>query len=445
VLVGRTTTSCSAVALVALLLTSADPRAEGSDKVVSPKFPIALVWSVDLDDAGVGVPPVSDDTRAYIAFRSGHLAAHDLKDGHEVWRIDKQIASPMAVAGGLLFVSAGDAIEALRGADHAAVWTIPRVTTTAPLIALADWVIAVTDTEVLRVAAKDGHVVWRTPAGGVKLPPAVDENRVYLGANDGRVLALSLDTGEVLWEAFVPDGVTAIGARHEVVYVGGGDKNFHSLKNAKDARPVRRVGAIVTERLAFDDEHVYFAAKNNVVSALDLGNGNQRWSEPIRSRPFDGVIEAGHIVFVPLASHELPMLFAGNGKASGTLALPGDVVQGVPPDVQETATGVRIVVVTGGLNNRWQLSLFATSGEPSLVPVGDFLPGAGADLLTDPALQPIGRVLGTLVLGDPPLVPVEMMGFPVVLQDPPLEPLTTLPGLQLRPLSPQLPSRRGGS
>jgi hypothetical protein len=402
---------------------------------------------VDLDDAGVGVPPVSDDAHAYIALRSGHLAARDLKDGHEVWRIDKEITSPMAVAGGLLFVSAADAIEALRGADHAAVWTIPRVTTTAPLVALNDWVIAVTDTEVLAVAAKDGRVAWRKPAGGVKLAPVVDENRVYLGANDGRVLALSLETGDELWEAFVPEGVTAIGASHQVVYVGGGDKNFHSLRNAKeDARPVRRVGAIVTGRLAIDDEHVYFAAKDNVVRALDLGNGNQRWHSSIRSRPFDGVIEAGHIVFVPLlASHELPMFYTGNGKASGTLGLPGDVVPGVPPDIQETATGVRIVIVTGGLNNRWQLSLFTTSTEPSLVPVGDFLPGAGADLLTDPALQPIGQVLGPFVLGDPPLVPVEILGFPIVLQDPPLEPLTTLPGLQLRPLSPQLPSRRAGS
>jgi len=66
-------------------------------------------------------------------------------------------------------------------------------------------------------------------------------------------------------------------------------------------------------------------------------------------------------------------------------------------------------------------------------------------LLTDPALQPIGMVLSGLVLGDPPLMPLDAVGFPIVLEDPPLEPLTTLPGLQLRPLSSQLPARRGGS
>jgi hypothetical protein len=139
------------------------------------------------------------------------------------------------------------------------------------------------------------------------------------------------------------------------------------------------------------------------------------------------------------------MFFSGNGKASGTLALPGDVVLNLPPDIQETAAGVRLVVVTGGLTNEWQLSLFATASETALVSVADFLPDAGVDLLTDPALQPIGMVLSGLVLGDPPLMPLDRVGFPIVLEDPPLEPLTTLPGLQLRPLSSQLPARRGGS
>src|SRR5689334_24127747 len=112
-----------------------------------------------------------DNERAYVAFSSGHLAAIDLKDHSELWRIDKQVKSPMAAAGGMLFVSAGGAIEALRGADHASVWTVPRVTTTAPLVAADDRLIAVTDTELLAIGARDGRVIWRRPAGGVQIAP----------------------------------------------------------------------------------------------------------------------------------------------------------------------------------------------------------------------------------------------------------------------------------
>jgi hypothetical protein len=280
----------------------------------------------------------------------------------------------------------------------------------------------------------------------VTLAPALDEDTVYLGSDDGNLVALKLATGQKTWDALIDGGVTAIAARHGVVYAGGGNKYFYSLKGGKDAHPPWRIGARVIGHIAFDEERAYFAARDNVIRADALGNANQRWTAFVRSRPFDGVFAGGHIVFVPLtASHDLPMFFAGDGKASGTLALPGDAVLGLPPDIQESAAGVQLVVVTGGLTNQWQLSLFATASEPALVPVADFLPDAGAPLLTDPALQPIGVVLGTLVMGDPPLIPLDAMGFPIALRDPPLEPLTTLPGLQLRPLSPQLPSRREGS
>ena len=428
-----------------MLLTPAAATAAESDKVVPPKFPIAQKWTRELN-ADVAFPPVADEARAYVALHSGQVTAWDLTDGHELWRIDKVITAPMVAARGLLFVAGGDAIEALRGTDHAPVWAIPRIITTAPLVAVDDWLVAVTETEVLAISSTDGRIIWHTLVGGVTLAPAVDEDMVYVGTDDGSVVALKLATGEKAWEALVEGGVTAIAAHHGVVYAGGGDKNFYSLRKGKEAHPTLRVGATVVGRIAFDDEHVYFAAKDNVVRARDLGNGNGRWTAPIRNRPLDGVWAHGHIVFVPLsASHDLPMFFAGTGKPSGTLALPGDAVLHLSPDIQESAAGVRLIVVTGGLNNQWQLTLFATTTEPALVPVADFLPDAGVDLLTDPALQPIGVVLGSLVLGDPPLMPLGAVGFPIVLEDPPLEPLTTLPGLQLRPLSPQLPARREGS
>jgi outer membrane protein assembly factor BamB len=419
--------------------------AAASDKVVSPKFPIAQVWTQELN-ADVAFPPVADEARAYVALHSGQVTAWDLTDGHQLWHIDKVITAPLAAAGGLLFVAGGDAIEALRGTDHASVWTIPRIITTAPLVAVEDWLVAVTDTDVLAISSKDGRIIWRTPVGGVKLAPAVDEDMVYVGTDDGSVVALKLATGDKAWDALVEGGVTAIAAHHGIVYAGGGDKYFHTFRGGKNAHPPSRVGATVLGHIAFDDEHFYFAAKDNVIRALDLGNGNQRWAAFVRNRPFDGVFAGGHIVFAPLnASHDLPMFFAGNGKPSGTLALPGDAVLNLSPDIQESAAGVRLLVVTGGLNNQWQLTLFATTTEPALVPVADFLPDAGVDLLTDPALQPIGMVLGDVVLGDPPLMPLDAIGFPIVLEDPPLEPLTTLPGLQLRSLSPQLPARREGS
>ena len=399
---------------------------------------------MDLGGAASAAPAAADD-RVYVALKSAHFTARAMADGHELWRIPKDVVIAPVAEGGLVFVAAGEAIEALRGSDGASAWTVPRVKTVAPLFAANGWLFAVTDAEVLAIRARDGQVVWRHAAGGVRLAPVVDSDRLYLGANDGRVLALTLASGDVVWEKYVTGGVTAIAAHHGHVYVGAGDKQFSCIDGRNGApRWSYRVGAIIVGRVSVDDERVYFGALDNVVRGLDRSSGNQRWKQPLNRRPVAGTYAAGHIVFVPTAAPELVMLYDANGRASGTIPLPGEMTPDLPPSVTETAAGLQIFAITGGLSNMWQLTFIGPAGEPPLAPFSAMEALPGPAYLTDPILQPIGQVLGTLLLDDPVLRPMAEMGFPVVLTDPPLEPLTTLPGLQLRLLSSTLPVRRGG-
>src|SRR5205823_818398 len=105
---------------------------------------------------------------------SAQLTARAIVDGHELWRIARDVTSPMAADAGLLFVSAGEAIEAVRGEDGQSAWIVPRIKTVSPLTAKAGWLIAVTETEIIAIHAKDGQVAWRHAAGGVLLPPDID-------------------------------------------------------------------------------------------------------------------------------------------------------------------------------------------------------------------------------------------------------------------------------
>ncbi len=391
------------------------------------------------------MPPVSDGDRVFIALKSAQLTARSATDGHELWKIAKDVGVPMAAGAGLVFVSAGEAIEALRGQDGGSAWIVPRIKAIAPLVSRPGVIIAVTDAEILAIDARNGQVAWRHAAGGARLAPDVDGDRVYLGADDGRVLALTLASGEVAWDTYLPGGVTALAAHGGRVYAGAGDKQFYSLDaRTGSVRWSRFIGSIPTGRIAVDDERVYFAALNNVVYALDRANGNQRWTSPLRRRPIAGVIAAGHVIFVPAVAPQLSMVYDGDGRSSGAIALPADVQRDVPPDIRETPAGVNVFAVTGGLSNEWQLTFIAPVDEASLVPLSALEAMPGLPFLTDPVLEPIGRVLGALIFGDPPLRPLSTMDWPVVLRDPPLEPFTALPGLQLRPLSPVLPIRRGG-
>jgi hypothetical protein len=309
-----------------------------------------------------------------------------------------------------------------------------------------DLLLVVTDTDVVAITAASGQVRWRHPAGGVQLPPAVDEDQVYLGANDGRVLALKRADGAEVWEQFVDGGVTAIGAGLGRVYVGAGDKYFYCLKSDRKRDPEWRyhIGATAIGRVAIDDEHAYFTARDNTARGLDRRSGNQRWNEPLRDRPTEGPHVIGQVVFVPLAHTDLPMLYARNGRASGKLASPGDAPPNPAFAFVDSPEGATIYAVSGSLANEWHLTKFARAGEAALLPFAALTPLPGLPYLTDPILKPAGNVLQTLLLGDPLLLPFPDIGFPIVLRDPPLLPLTVLPGLQLRPLSPVLPARRGG-
>ena len=428
--------------MLAALVSLAVPFA-AADQLAVPALPVRMHWSVDLS-AGVAVPPINDGERAYLSLRTAHVAALALTDGKEIWRIAKTVTTPMGAGGGLLFVAAGDAIEAVRGTDGATAWIAPRLKTAAPLVASDALLIVATDTELIALDAKDGHVLWRLAAGGsIKLAPVVDSGRVYAGADDGRLIAVDAASGRLLWEKYVQGGVTSLGASRDRVYAGGGDKHFHCFDAAKGSgKWSKRIGSNPTGAVAVDDDHVYFTAIDNVVRALDRNSGNQRWQAHLVRRPIGGVHLAGHLVFVQSTGTELLMLYDRTGERSGTIPLPGETVRDTPPSVRETKAGLNVLVVTGSLSNQWQLSLVGPAAEAALEPFASFaIPGA--PYLTDPEAVPVWRSLPWLVMGDPPLRPARDAGWPLVMQDPPLVPLTVIPGLQLRPLSPVLPVRRG--
>jgi outer membrane protein assembly factor BamB len=439
----HTTISCRAFALTALLIAACAGRLAAADRPAPPLLPLAQWWSVRLDGP-VSAGPVSNGAHVFVAYASGSIVALDAADGHEVWRQKKSVTLPMAAAGDLLIVSSGDAVEALRADNGGSAWILPRTRTIAPLVATVDWVVATTDADVLVVRARTGEVAWRHAAGGITLAPALDNGILYTGAVDGRVLALQMTDGAELWERFFDDGITAIAARAGRVYLGTGDKRFHSLDGLKKGqpRPAYRLGAQAIGAIGIDDDRVYVASLDNVVRAFDRDNGNQRWVQPLKQRPGFGVVASGHVVFAPAANEVQMIVATGHGGPAGVLPLPGDTPPGLSPAILDSADGAIVFAVTGGLSNEWNLTKFAPAGDAALLAFANLAVIPGQPFLTDPELRPLGMVLGTLILGDPPLMPFSDLTWPVVLTDPPLVPLTVLPGLQLRPLSPVLPARR---
>jgi outer membrane protein assembly factor BamB len=413
-----TTISCRFALLFALLLIPACIHAK-ADGIRQPNvLPLATRWSMDL-----GGPPVArttavvDGQRVYVALRAGQIVARNLLDGAETWRRDLPTEQPLAVDGGVVFVSSRDVIHALRGADGVTLWETPLPKITAPLVARAGWLIVLADRRVLAFRSKDGAPIWQRDIGSSTEPPAIEGDRVYISLDDARIVAADITSGKPIWESTIGATPGALFATPDRVYAGASDRQFYCLKaKTGEIEWVKWVGAAIVGPAAVYATRVYFLALDNILRGLDRSNGNQRWLHAYRRRAATGPAIGGSYVFVTSSSSPDIWMWTTDGRPAGSITLPAEptVPATNPPDARSSdpffmataitergAAQLDVVAVTCNLASQCQLTLLATAGEPPLVPFSE-LPGV--------VLKPEARD-----------VPAE----------PPLVPLTNLPGIVL--------------
>ena len=180
------------------------------------------------------------------------------------------------------------------------------------------------------------------PAGFVTLLPSM-RDRLYVGADDGRILAMELATGAVRWEEYVTGGVTRSDRAPRPRLCRRGRQAVSIVSTRRNGR--RSSGPSASARsstgsIAVDDERVYFAALDNVIRAAR----SDQWEPALEGSADEAAHRAafaslGHVVFVPVAGAELVMLFDRDGARSGAIALPGETSRDAPPSHPRNRSG----------------------------------------------------------------------------------------------------------
>ncbi|MDN5861855.1 MAG: outer membrane protein assembly factor BamB [Salinisphaera sp.] len=230
------------------------------------------VWSSDTGEGAgdrvSGLTLAVDGRRVYAGNPDGVVTALELESGDTAWQRQTDyhlIAGPTTADGMLFFGTRDGLLVALSAKDGSKLW------------------VANLDSEVLSAPAAghgvvvaqtlDGRVVGREMASGAhrwtveqQVPtltlrgassPLIDGENVYVGLANGKVLGLSLRTGEQLWmqQVAVPTG------RSEL----------------------ERVVDVDAELMAADDE-LYAASIGNRLISISLDSGRVRWSREVGSR-----------------------------------------------------------------------------------------------------------------------------------------------------------------
>lgn len=332
----RSAVRITVLSIAALAVSSCGWFGDDEKKALEPleltdivtKVAIKRLWNVKVGDKSeflrVALQPVGDGNRIYAASRDGNVVALHPETGKEFWRtkLDIELSAGPGVGENLVVVGAADgmliALDAASGTER---WraNITGETLARPLIK-DDVVVAITiDNRLRAVSAFDGSQRWiveqTTPLLTMRgsASPVIVGTSVIAGFDNGRLLAVNLSSGEIVWEQLLspPTGRSdlerlsdidgQIGVVGQDVYASGYQGNVAAL--ASESGQVlwsREVSSF--EGVSADWNNLYTSTAEGEVVALTRRSGEESWRqssllrrEPTLPIPFNTTVVVGDL------------------------------------------------------------------------------------------------------------------------------------------------------
>ena len=179
---------------------------------------IKRLWSAklggDSEFLRLALRPVGDGSRIYAASQDGNVSAFDPQSGKLIWRteLDIELSAGPGFGEGHLAVAGKDGFVVLLDAnDGSAKWRVDvsGETLARPLIKGQTVVVQTIDNRLEALSLYDGRSLWSlqqtTPVLTMRgsASPVAAGNTAIAGFDAGRLVAVELDTGEVVWDGML--------------------------------------------------------------------------------------------------------------------------------------------------------------------------------------------------------------------------------------------------
>ena len=263
---------------------------------------IKKLWSAKLGENAeflrVNLQPAGDGNRIYAASRDGNVSAFHPETGKRDWQTElgTELSAGPGVGEGLVAVGTADGLiivlEANTGIER---WraNLKGETLSAPVMSGDLVIVATIDSRLHALRALDGNELWvveqSTPLLTMRgsATPAISGNTVIAGFDNGRLLAVNLDTGNIVWDAMLvpPSGRS-------------------DLERLSD----------VDGRISVVGQDVYASGYQGRVAALAAESGQVLWAREISS--YVGVAADWSNVYTTNDDGEIVAMFRRNGTES---------------------------------------------------------------------------------------------------------------------------------
>ena len=264
-----------------------------------PGASMEVRWSRHVGDAGsAGLQPAVTRNAVYVANVDGELFRLDPISGKKVWKLDSgfKISGAVGAGDGLVVVGGLKSELAAFDEDGKLLW-LTRVSSevlSAPQIADGKVVVRTSDGRIAALSTKDGTRQWlyerSTPTLIVRSHAGVVIQRgvVFAGFAAGKLAAISLTNGAILWESAVsqPRGNTELERISDITSVPAIDKEsvcavaFQGRLACFDIKQ----GAMLWSRELSSDKglslmrkYLYVSDAEGTVLAMDKSSGSTLW------------------------------------------------------------------------------------------------------------------------------------------------------------------------
>jgi len=200
-----------------------------------------------------------------------------------------------------------------------------------------------------------------------------DRRAVFVGSSGGKFVALRAKDGKLLWEASTGPVSSAPLVHGKLIYVGTDDGALVALDVATGKQKWRYAarGAVLGTPVVAGDS-VFFSTDRDKIFALDRDSGKWRWEyeretpEEFTLRGSSGVTVAGDLVLCGFADGNLVALAAAGGETRWVKSLAAGKTQFVDVDTTPVVRGDTVYAASssGGLfalslagDERWRLAL----------------------------------------------------------------------------------------